>query len=61
MNIFTSVTQRIYILVVLINKVFLITGGESHNYAINFLKKKKYSFEVFDDNKNCFLKKKFKN
>ena len=44
----------------MIDKVFLITGGEAHTSAYNFLKKNKYNFEILDDNQNCYLKKKYK-
>ena len=40
-------------------KVFLITGGESHKQAFNFLKNNNYNFEILDDDPNFFLKKKF--
>ena len=43
----------------MIDKVFLITGGEAHKDALFFLRDHKYNFAVLDDNPECFLKKKY--
>ena len=38
----------------------LITGGMAHAAAYKFLKNNNYEIIVFDDDPNCYLKKKFK-
>ena len=40
--------------------ICLVTGGRWHYEAYKFLKKKNYNVLLLDDNKNCYLKKKFK-
>tara|TARA_Y200000002_G_C22661295_1_gene655855 strand:+ start:87 stop:1187 length:1101 start_codon:yes stop_codon:yes gene_type:complete len=44
-----------------LNKIILITGGFDHIDAYKFLKKNNIDVIVFDDDPNCYLKKKFKN
>ena len=41
--------------------ISLVTGGRWHKRAYEFLLKEKYNIIVLDDNKNCYLTKKFKN
>ena len=42
-------------------KIGLITGGIGHTAAFKFLKDSGYKVVVFDDDPNCYLKKKFIN